>query len=297
MPVSFARAALPLSAALLLLTAGCFRQSGEAIEPTSTADGQEIAVTHTPDTASVFAPDSTPADGPGGEPQTTAVPTPAGFTTPFAATMTPEATIALVIVTSTPQYITPQIPLGFITPDTPAPTMAAVPETTGIARTPGQPPSFILPDSSNILATPTNLPGVDDPCIHIVQSGDSLYLIAVTYGFTVSDILAANPDLPGASAVIQPGDPIALPLDECEGRELTAVPGTTQTARTATPRPVPTDTPAGPEGSQTYIVRSGDVLVNIAAQFGVTVNAIVQANNLSNPNALRVGQTLIIPPR
>lgn len=291
MPVSLARAALPLSAALLLLTAGCFRQSGAAIEPTSTANGQEIAATRAPDAVNVFVPDGALPTAAGNDSQTTALPAPAGTAT------LPAATLGIVIATSTPQYITPQIPLGFITPDTPAPTMAAVPETTSIANTPGQPPSFILPDTSNILATPTNLPGVDDPCIHIVQSGDSLYRIATINGVTINSILAINPDLSGASAVIQPGDPIILPLPGCEGREPTAEPGATRAARTATPPPAPTDTPAGPEGSQTYIVRSGDVLVNIAARFGVTVNAIVQANNLSNPNALQVGQTLIIPPR
>jgi LysM repeat protein len=288
MSVSLRRAALPLTAALLLMTAGCFRQTGEAIEPTTTTDGQ-ISVTRPPDNVSVLAPGE--ATGEGATPDSAGGDTPA----PFVATMTPPPTIELVAVTSTPPYITPQIPLGFITPDTPAPTMAAVPETTGVARTPGQPPSFILPDSSNILATPTNLPGVDDPCIHVVQSGDSLYLIAVTYGFTVADILAANPDLGDSSAVIQPGDPINLPLDECEFPEATAEAGSTLLPRSATPRAAPTDTPSGPAGTQTYIVRSGDVLVNIATRFGVTVNAIVQANNLSNPNALQVGQTLIIP--
>ncbi|HYO87672.1 MAG TPA: LysM peptidoglycan-binding domain-containing protein [Candidatus Limnocylindrales bacterium] len=292
MSFSFARAALPLSALLLLATSGCFRQTGEIIEPTSTADGQ-IAVTRAPDTVGVFVPEATTAPGPAGTiVPVDAAPTPEGADVLSVATMTPESTIALVIVTSTPQYITPQIPLGFTTPDTPAPTVAPVAETTGIPRTAGQ-PNFILPDSSNILATPTNLPGVDDECVHVVQAGDSLYLIAITYGFTVDEILAANPDLEDASAVIQPGDPIQLPLPECIDPEATADPDRT---RSATPRPAPTDTPAGPAGSQVHIVQPGDVLVNIAAQYGVTVNAIVQANNLTNPNALQVGQQLIIPP-
>ncbi len=292
MRFSIVRAALPLSTALLLLTAGCFRQTGEIIEPTSTSDGQ-VAITRAPGNIGVFVPDeaATPP-APEGDLQTAAAPALDVTTTLPVATFTPESTIALVIVTSTPQYITPQIPLGFTTPDTPAPTVASVLDTTGLTRTPGQ-QSFILPDSSNILATPTNLPGVDDECIHVVQGGDSLYLIAITYGYTVSDILAVNPDLGDASAVIQPGDPIQLPLPECIDAESTADPDRT---RTATPRPAPTETPAGPAGSQIHTVQPGDVLYNIAIQYGVTVNAIVQANNLSNPNALQVGQQLIIPP-
>lgn len=44
-----------------------------------------------------------------------------------------------------------------------------------------------------------------------------------------------------------------------------------------------------------YTVQSGDNLSRIAARFNVTVEAIVQANQLKDPNAIRVGQTLIIP--
>lgn len=44
-----------------------------------------------------------------------------------------------------------------------------------------------------------------------------------------------------------------------------------------------------------YIVQSGDNLSRIAARFNVSVEAIVQANQLKDPNAIRIGQTLIIP--
>ncbi|NOZ29976.1 MAG: LysM peptidoglycan-binding domain-containing protein [Chloroflexi bacterium] len=44
-----------------------------------------------------------------------------------------------------------------------------------------------------------------------------------------------------------------------------------------------------------YVVQPGDVLSSIAARYGTTVQAIAQANNLSNPNLIYVGQKLIIP--
>jgi LasA protease len=52
---------------------------------------------------------------------------------------------------------------------------------------------------------------------------------------------------------------------------------------------------ASSQGPQTYIVRSGDWLSTIAQRYGVTVEELVKANNISNPNALEVGQSLVIP--
>lgn len=44
-----------------------------------------------------------------------------------------------------------------------------------------------------------------------------------------------------------------------------------------------------------HIVERGQTLSHIAQAYGVTVQAIVEANNLRNPNDLRVGQRLFIP--
>ncbi len=44
-----------------------------------------------------------------------------------------------------------------------------------------------------------------------------------------------------------------------------------------------------------YVVQAGDTLFLIAKRFGTTINAIVRANNLTNPDVLSVGQVLIIP--
>jgi LysM repeat protein len=52
---------------------------------------------------------------------------------------------------------------------------------------------------------------------------------------------------------------------------------------------------AGAAGGVWYTVRWGDTLYRIARQHGVTVNAIVQANGLANPNYIRSGQRLLIP--
>jgi LysM repeat protein len=60
---------------------------------------------------------------------------------------------------------------------------------------------------------------------------------------------------------------------------------------TAEPTPVPTPAPT----PITYVVKANDTLLNIAERFGVTVAAIRRANNIDDPNLIRVGQRLTIP--
>jgi LysM repeat protein len=57
---------------------------------------------------------------------------------------------------------------------------------------------------------------------------------------------------------------------------------------------VPTETPT-PE-PVTYTVQPGDNLTRIARDHGVTLEALIEANDIENPNVISVGQVLIIPP-
>jgi len=68
-------------------------------------------------------------------------------------------------------------------------------------------------------------------------------------------------------------------------------PTVTPTPVTVTPSPTPTPAPGG----FPYVVCWGDTLWSIALRFGTTVEAIVQANNIADPDYILAGQTLIIP--
>lgn len=57
-----------------------------------------------------------------------------------------------------------------------------------------------------------------------------------------------------------------------------------------------TTTTQARRGTVHYTVKSGDTLIAIARRFGVTTDAIVQANKLTDPNHLTLGQRLTIPP-
>ncbi len=48
-------------------------------------------------------------------------------------------------------------------------------------------------------------------------------------------------------------------------------------------------------GYDTYVIRPGDTLFNIARKYYTTLNAILTANPGINPNALRIGQQIIVP--
>jgi len=57
----------------------------------------------------------------------------------------------------------------------------------------------------------------------------------------------------------------------------------------------PAPQPVTPPQSATYTVQSGDTLYAIAVKYGTTVQSISAANNIANPNLIRVGQVLKIP--
>jgi len=44
-----------------------------------------------------------------------------------------------------------------------------------------------------------------------------------------------------------------------------------------------------------YTIRPGDTLWSIANRFGVSLQALMQANGISDPTAIYVGQTIFIP--
>ena len=64
----------------------------------------------------------------------------------------------------------------------------------------------------------------------------------------------------------------------------------TEAEETATPEPTQVTTTPG-----THVVQPGENLFRIALRYGTTVEAVSQANNITNPSLIYVGQTLTIP--
>ncbi len=136
---------------------------------------------------------------------------------------------------------------------------------------------------------------------YIVVDGDSLSAIAERFGTTVEEIVAAN-DLPDAAVLfvgqeltipgVDPGDDVPEPTDEPLA---TDEPLPTDEPPTDTPVPVePEETPT-PFDGETYTVQEGDYPNTIAEQFGITAEALMEANGITDPASLQIGQVLIIP--
>ncbi len=57
----------------------------------------------------------------------------------------------------------------------------------------------------------------------------------------------------------------------------------------------PTETPYPTQLPRAYTVKSGDTLAEIARRFDLSLEELVEANNLADPNRLEVGQELVLP--
>lgn len=102
---------------------------------------------------------------------------------------------------------------------------------------------------------------------HVVQPGETLYGIAQKYGVDANAIAEANN--------------VANRNQLRVGQKL-AIPGLTVRQ-------------AAEALGRVHVVQSGESLTAIAQQYGVSAEEIISFNNISNPDAIYVGQELIIP--
>lgn len=110
------------------------------------------------------------------------------------------------------------------------------------------------------------------PNFVVVRWGDSLAAIAARNGTTVEALMRANA-IPNAN-IVYAGQKLVIP-----GNSFAPAPA----------NPAPT--------GSVYTVVGGDTLGTIAARFGTTVNALMQANGLMNQNFIFTGQRLNVPGR
>ena len=148
---------------------------------------------------------------------------------------------------------------------------------------------------------------------YTIVAGDTISAIAAHFGVSTQSVLTANGL--GWSSIIYPGQSIAIPglvgpdgaqdipapeapaptheapPAEAPAAEVPAVqPPVEQPVAAPEPAPAP---PAPPSG--TYTIASGDTVSSIAAQFGVSTEALLAANGLDWSSVIYTGHTLVIP--
>jgi LysM repeat protein len=96
----------------------------------------------------------------------------------------------------------------------------------------------------------------------------------------------------GSLAACSPPEPATPRATAAPIIEITSAPtqDVDATATAYASKLVPTPTPAG-----LYKVQQGDTLGAIAEQFGTSVEEVMAANGITDPNAVQAGQLLIIP--
>jgi LysM repeat protein len=162
----------------------------------------------------------------------------------------------------------------------------------------------LLPTSSpTVLAEPTDTsvpptvtppPATDTPVppqSYEVQSGDTCGGIAGKYGVALADFLALN-QLDENNCLIRVGDKVLIPVPTpTAGPSPTLAPGATEQPAQPTGASEPTATLP----PQIIIqVKSGDTCSEIADQYRITVDTLVQQNGLDANCGLQIGQVLTL---
>jgi LysM repeat protein len=159
-------------------------------------------------------------------------------------------------------------------PATPTPVPSATPTLPPFAT---QPPSGgNAPVDTALLNGPT----VNGIGTYIMQAGDTLEAVARRYRVTVQTLASLNGIVNPNRLVI--GQVLAVPG-----------PGNNHLGGTVAPTIIPTV--PGASGANTHTVQAGENLFRISLRYNVTIDALMRANGIYNPNLIYVGQVLRIP--
>lgn len=118
-------------------------------------------------------------------------------------------------------------------------------------------------------------------------------LLMLALALAIAGSIRPSPPMLAVSATAQNLAPPTQTPTQTPTKTLTPTPTNTLAPPTSTSTPSSTITPTPERQTIIYVVRPGDTLFSIARRYGVTVQAIVAANNI-NPSAIYAGQTLKI---
>lgn len=151
---------------------------------------------------------------------------------------------------------------------TPSPTQSPPTNTPTITLTPSETP---IPSE-----TPT--PTASAPFTYVVESGDTVSSLSEKFSVDYLIIMALNGLTDETARFLTVGDELIIPIP---GMEF------------PTPTPLPANLRRGVIIE--YFVMPGDSIRIIAEKFRSTIDAIIDENDLDNPNEIFPGQILLVP--
>jgi LysM repeat protein len=149
---------------------------------------------------------------------------------------------------------------------------------------------LIIPDPN----APLPAPAAGSSGVHVVQRGETLFLIGLRYGLPWTTIAQANGlsgerIYTGQTLVIPGAGAPAAPPEQPPQLEVPPEPPA------EAPQPAPEPQPEQPSaGPRTHVVQRGETLFLIGLKYGLTWTTIAQANGLTGEK-IYVGQVLTIP--
>jgi LysM repeat protein len=124
---------------------------------------------------------------------------------------------------------------------------------------------------------------------YTIMKGDTVGSIAKKFGISTQTVLSANGL--GWSSIIYPGQTLAIPTL-----------ATSSTGAATAIAPVAYVTPSAPAVvpvkstvSSSYVIKAGDTISKIATQFGVSIQSILNANNMTWSSLIYSGRSITIP--
>lgn len=158
-------------------------------------------------------------------------------------------------------------PISLFSTKTPTPTQTYTPTPVTPTSTP------TLTEIPTIIPTITATATASGPFEYTVEEGDNCWDIADKFSVDLLVLLAINNF--GDGCPIKVGQKIKIPAPNQELPTIT---------------PLPADMPRGTKVD--YMVQLGDTLDSIAAKHNSTVEDIIERNNITDSNAIQVGQKL-----
>ena len=155
-------------------------------------------------------------------------------------------------------------------------------EAAAVPETPEEPTTPVADEAEECPETPYIVR--EDQIIHIVRPGENLANLTVFYGVNIDEVVALN-RLPNRGRILQPGQELII-------RAANPVEINAAAASAASCPEAPPDHDAGPI---IHVVRPGDTIYLIAQIYGLSMDEIVELNQLANRGrVIYPGQELVI---